>query len=290
MQESMNMKKPVPAALEPGLYLVSTPIGNLRDVTLRALDVLGAADLVVCEDTRVTGKLLEAFDLKKKMLPYNDHNAGRQRGPIIEAISGGQAVAMVSDAGTPLVSDPGFKLVRDCLDLGLTVTSVPGANAPLAALQLSGLPSDRFVFLGFLPPKQQARRTALQEWAAVKATLVIFETGPRLQESLADMADVLGARTAAVVREITKKFEESRRGLLPHLAAHYETEGPPKGEIVIVIGPPEEERVSDETLEAQLRRALKSMSVRDAAAFVAQASGESKKKIYDMALNLADEK
>jgi 16S rRNA (cytidine1402-2'-O)-methyltransferase len=281
----MNMEKP-PPRLSPGLYLVATPIGNLRDITLRALDVLSAASLVVCEDTRMTGKLLSAFSLKKKMLSYNDHNAPRQRGTVLEAISAGGAVAMVSDAGMPLVSDPGYKLVRDCLDQGFTVTSVPGANAPLAALQLSGLPPDRFVFLGFLPPKSPARRKVFTEWATAQATLIMFETGPRLQDSLADMASVLGNRPAAVVREITKMFEESRRGTLPELATHYDAEGPPKGEIVVVIGPPPEETVSAETLEFQLRRALKDMSVRDAAAFVAQASGQPKKKIYEMALRI----
>jgi 16S rRNA (cytidine1402-2'-O)-methyltransferase len=289
MQGSMNMAKPV-ITLQPGLYLVATPIGNLRDITLRALDVLQAAGLVVCEDTRVTGKLLSSFGLKKKLLPYNDHNAPRQRVKVLEAIAEGNAVAMVSDAGMPLVSDPGYKLVRECIDRGYAVTTVPGANAPLAALQLSGLPSDRFVFLGFLPPKSQARKKALAEWARTPATLILFETGPRLPESLADMASVLGARPAAVVREITKMFEEARRASLPDLAAHYEAQGQPKGEIVVVIGPPAEEQADEKTLAHQLRYALQTMSVRDAAAFVAEASGRPKKEVYEMALEITGEK
>lgn len=284
------MKKPEVAALPGGLYLVATPIGNLRDVTQRALDVLEAADLVVCEDTRVTGKLFEAYGLKKKMIPYNDHNADRQRGQVIEAVGAGRSVALVSDAGMPLISDPGYKLVRDCLDLGLMVTSVPGASATLTALQLSGLPSDRFSFIGFLPPKSAARKTVLREWMAVKTTLVMFETGPRLLASLADMGEVLGGRPLAVVREITKKFEEIKRGTAAELLASYDG-APPKGEIVVVAGPPPEtDAAADgDELDRQIRAALETMSVKDAAAFAAAATGLPKRQVYERALEIARE-
>jgi 16S rRNA (cytidine1402-2'-O)-methyltransferase len=282
----MNMKKFDTAALPPGLYLVATPIGNLRDITLRAIDVLAGADIVVCEDTRVTAKLLNAYDIKKKTIAYNDHNADRQRGPVLEMLGGGGRVALVSDAGTPLVSDPGFKLVRDALDLGIPVTPVPGACAPVAALQIAGLPTDRFVFLGFLPPKSGARRTALQEWLHTPATLIMFESGPRLAASLADMAAVFSAeRPAAVVREITKKFEESRRGTLAELAAWY-AENEALGEIVVLVGPGTAPAATEGDIETQLAAALKTMSVRDAAAFVAAATGEPKKKVYEIALKL----
>jgi 16S rRNA (cytidine1402-2'-O)-methyltransferase len=280
----MNYIKPVDLA--PGLYLVATPIGNLRDITLRALDVLAAADFIVCEDTRVTGKLLNAYEIKKKMLPYNDHNAPKQRGPVVEALAAGGRVAMVSDAGTPLVSDPGFKLVRDCLDLGIPVTALPGANAPLTALQLSGLPSDKFSFLGFLPPKSAARKKLLGGWKNSPAPLIVFETGPRLADSLADMKEALGDRPAAVVRELTKLFEESRRGLLSELLAAYEEEGPPKGEIVVVIGGAPEEESTAEDVEALLQKAMETMSVKDAAAFVAAQTGRPKKEVYEAALRL----
>jgi 16S rRNA (cytidine1402-2'-O)-methyltransferase len=282
----MNMKKFDTAELPPGLYLVATPIGNLRDITLRALDVLAGVDIVVCEDTRVTARLLAAYDIKKKTVSYNDHNADRQRGSVLEMLGNDARVALVSDAGTPLVSDPGYKLVRDALDLGIPVTPVPGACAPVAALQISGLPTDRFVFMGFLPPKSAARRTALQEWAATPATLVMFETGPRLAVSLTDMAAVLGTdRPAAVVREITKKFEESRRGTLAELATWY-ADNEALGEIVVVIGPGHAPTATESDIEEQLIAALKTMSVRDAAAAVAAATGQPKKRVYEIALKL----
>jgi 16S rRNA (cytidine1402-2'-O)-methyltransferase len=273
--------------LPPGLYLVATPIGNLRDITLRALDVLAAADLVVCEDTRVSGKLLQAYGIKNRLLPYNDHNASAQRGPIIEKLGADGRVALISDAGTPLISDPGYKLVRDCLDLGINVTTLPGANAVLPALQLSGLPSDRFTFAGFAPPKSAARQTWLRALQRVPGTLVTYETGPRLAAALADMAMVLGdERPAAVVREITKMFEESRRGTLRQLADSYAAEDAPKGEIVVVIGAGAEKQAGAEEIDEMLRTALAKMSVRDAAAHVAEATGEPKKAIYERALQI----
>lgn len=275
-----------PVQLAPGLYLVATPIGNLRDISLRALEVLAGVDLVLCEDTRMTGKLLQAHSIKNKMDVYNDHTADRVRGHVLESLAQGRRIALVSDAGTPLISDPGYKLVRDAQDLGLTVTAVPGANAVLTALQLSGLPTDKFCFLGFLPPKEKARCDVLREWAEVPGTLVIYETAPRLIESLADMAKTLGNRPAAVIRELTKMYEESRRDTLENLAAYYQESGEPKGEIVIVVGPPGEKTYDDAALEDLLRRAMVNMSVKDATAHVAEMTGQPKKKIYDLALGL----
>ncbi len=283
------MKSFETVALSPGLYIVATPIGNLRDMTLRALDVLASVDLIVCEDTRVTGKLLNAFGISKKMLPYNDHNAANQRGPVLEKLSGGGRIALVSDAGMPLVSDPGYKLVRDCLDLGIFVTSLPGANAPLTALQLSGLPSDKFCFLGFLPAKRQARLAVMKEWKDAPGTLAVFETGPRLCDSLEDMLEAWGDRPAAVVREMTKLFEQSRRGSLLELAAFYRDDGAPKGEIVVVVGGPPEREYADEDLEKMVAEALETMSVKEASAHVARETGVSKKKLYEMALGLKEE-
>ncbi|MFN3461372.1 MAG: 16S rRNA (cytidine(1402)-2'-O)-methyltransferase [Oceanibaculum sp.] len=277
-------------SLTPALYIVATPIGNLGDLTMRARDILAAADLVACEDTRVTGKLLSAFGLKRPLLAYNDHNAEKVRPTLLEAVRQGKAVALVSDAGTPLISDPGYKLVRDAAEAGLAVTAAPGPSALLAALVLAGLPTDRFLFAGFLPPKSGARRTALGELASVPATLVFYESGPRLAASLADMAAVLGDRPAAVARELTKLFEEVRRDPLSALAAHYAEAGPPKGEIVIVVGAPAAQAASADTLDAALRRALASNSTRDAAALVAGETGLPRKQVYARALELARER
>ena len=281
-------RKPV-TALTPALYIVATPIGNLGDLTMRARDILAAADLVACEDTRITGKLLTAFGLKRPLIAYNDHNADKVRPTLLDALRQGKAVALVSDAGTPLVSDPGYKLVRDVAAAGLAVTAAPGPSALLTALVLAGLPTDRFLFAGFLPPKSGARRTALGELAAVPATLVFYESGPRLAASLADMAAVLGDRPAAVARELTKLFEEVRRDPLSALAAHYAEAGPPKGEIVVVVGAPAAQAASADTLDAALRRALADNSTRDAAALVAGETGLPRKQVYARALELARE-
>lgn len=277
-----------PADLPAGLYLVATPIGNLRDMTIRAIDVLATVDLVLCEDTRMTGKLLMAHGIKAQKLDvYNDHSADRMRPKILEQLAMGKRIALVSDAGTPLISDPGFKLVRDAQDLGLNVTSLPGANAVLTAMQLSGLPTDKFAFLGFLPPKEKARRDVLREWADTPGTLVVYESAPRLIDSLSDMADVLGAtRMAAVTRELTKMFEEVRRDTLENLVTYYQEVGAPKGEIVIVIGPPEEKTYDTAALEKMLRKALQDSSVKDAAAQVALLTGQPKKTLYELALSL----
>jgi 16S rRNA (cytidine1402-2'-O)-methyltransferase len=270
--------------LAPGLYVVATPIGNAGDVSLRALDVLGRADLVVCEDTRVTSKLLAKHGLKPSLAAYHEHNAARQRPQLLARLAVGGAIALVSDAGTPLVSDPGYKLVREAIAAGIKVTALPGPAAPLAALVLSGLPSDRFLFAGFLPPKSAARRTALAALAAVPATLIFFESAGRLAASLADMAAVLGPRQAAVARELTKLYEEVRRGPLDGLAAHYAEAGPPKGEIVLVVGPPEADTAGTVDLDAALDQALATMSLRDAADAVAAASGRPRREVYARAL------
>ena len=286
---SSRAERPVPKAtpMKPGFYLVATPIGNLRDITFRALDVLSSADLIVCEDTRVTGKLMSAYGFKKKMQVYNDHSTDYQRGALIEIVQSGQSIAVLSDAGTPLVSDPGYKLVRAAIEQELYVTSVPGPNAALSALQLSGLPTDQFSFLGFLPPKSTARQTALKKWQDTPGTLIIYETGPRLIDSLQDMRAALGNRDAAVMRELTKMYEETQRGTLSDLILHYTNEGTPKGEIVVTLGQALAEIVSTESIERQLQKALETMSVRDAAEVVAQATGKPKKTIYTLALKLA---
>jgi 16S rRNA (cytidine1402-2'-O)-methyltransferase len=275
--------------LAPGLYLVATPIGNVEDITLRALKTLGQADVIVCEDTRVSAKLLARHGIERPLLAYHEHNAERMRPLLLERLKRGERMALISDAGTPLVSDPGFKLVRAALAENLPVTTLPGPSAALAALVLSGLPSDRFLFAGFLPPKTAARRRALAGLQEVKATLVFFESGPRLGEALADMAAVLGERDAAVARELTKLYEEVRRGALAALAAHYAAAGPPRGELVVVVGPPATTApaVSDEALDHQLAEALGHMSIRDASAAVAAATGKPRREVYARALLVA---
>lgn len=275
-----------PRAFAPGLYLVATPIGNARDISLRALDLLAAADVVACEDTRVTGKLLSMHGLSRPLFAYHDHNAQRAGPALIERLKRGEIVALCSDAGTPLISDPGYDLVRAALAADLPVTALPGPSAALAALTLSGLPADRFLFAGFPPPKAAARRRALQELAAVPATLVFYESPNRLAESLADMASVLGPRRAAVARELTKLFEEVRRDALPALADHYAQAGPPKGEVVVVVARGEAKPASDAEVDAALAAALDEMSLADAAADVAAATGRPKREVYARALAL----
>ncbi len=273
----------------PGLYLVATPIGNSGDITLRALEVLKGADLVACEDTRVTAKLLTRFGIHAHTVPYHEHNAALMRPRLLERLREGQVVALVSDAGTPLISDPGYKLVQAVIDAGLAVTALPGASAVLTALQLSGLPSDRFLFLGFLPNKTVARRAAIEAVAAVDATLVCYESAQRLVAMLGESAEVLGPRPAAVARELTKLFEEVRRCSLSELAHHYSVAGPPKGEVVVVIGPPcgsESEGFDPAGLDSVLKRSLESSSLRDAVASVCRLSGLPRKTVYARALAL----
>lgn len=270
-----------------GLYLVATPIGNLGDISLRALEVLAGADVIACEDTRVTRKLTERFGIETPLTAYHEHNAAEARPKLLARLAQGEAVALVSDAGTPLISDPGYKLVREAADAGHAVTALPGASAVLAALSVAGLPTDRFFFEGFLPPKQAARQKRIAELIAMPATLVLFESGPRLAAALADLAAGLGARAAAVCRELTKLHEEVRRGDLATLARDYEAGAETRGEIVIVIAPPAEQETANEDVDAMLRNALARVSVKDAVGEVALATGRARRDVYQRALALA---
>jgi 16S rRNA (cytidine1402-2'-O)-methyltransferase len=272
-------------ALPPGLYIVATPIGNLSDLSPRAADVLARADLIAVEDSRVTAKLLHHIGAKRPMLPYHDHNAERVRPRLLERMRQ-EAVALVSDAGTPLISDPGYKLVRDARAAGIAVTTVPGPSAVVAALTLAGLPTDRFLFLGFLPQKGGARATAIAEVAAVRATLVLYESGPRLASTLEALRAGLGDREAAVAREISKRFEETVTGTLSELAARY-AEAAPKGEIVVVVAPPgEAEAAGEEDVDEALREAMGRLSASRAAAEVAERLGVPRRQAYERALKL----
>jgi 16S rRNA (cytidine1402-2'-O)-methyltransferase len=272
-------------ALPPGLYIVATPIGNLSDLSPRAADVLARADLIAVEDSRVTSKLLHHIGVKRPMLPYHDHNAERVRPQLLERMRE-CAVALVSDAGTPLISDPGYKLVRDARAAGIPVTTIPGPSAVVAALTLAGLPTDRFLFLGFLPPKGGAKAAAIAEVALVRATLVLYESGPRLAATLQALAAGLGAREAAVAREISKKFEETVTGTLAELAERY-AQAPPRGEIVIVVAPPgEAEAAGEEQVDSALREAMARLSASRAAAEVAQKLGVPRRQAYERALKL----
>lgn len=283
--------RPASPHLEAGLYVVATPIGNLRDVTLRALDVLGAADVVFAEDTRVTRKLLDAYGLSPRLASYHEHNAEAARAQAMAALEAGRVVALVSDAGTPLVSDPGFKLARAAIEAGHRVIPIPGASASLAALVAAGLPTDQFFFAGFAPTKRGARRAWLAELAEISATLLIYDTGPRLAESLADMAEIFGARQAAVARELTKMFEEVRRAPLAELAAHYaQADAEARGEFVLVIeGAPAAAPADETAIDAFLRVALSKMSVKEAASAVAEKLNVPRKLAYGRALALKDE-
>ena len=272
--------------VSPGLHIVATPIGNLRDITLRALDTLSGVDFVLAEDTRTTKKLFSHYGISTALEPYHDHNATRARPSILRRLGEGARVALVSDAGTPLVSDPGYKLVREAAEAGITVYAVPGASAALAALTVAGLPSDRFLFSGFLPQKSGARRTTLTELRDIPATLIFYETGPRLGAALADMAAVLGARAAVVARELTKLYEEAVRGTLAELAARYAA-APPKGEIVVLVAAPDgAAAVDDAEVDTRLAAALESLSLRDAADQVAGVTGRPRREVYQRALAL----
>jgi 16S rRNA (cytidine1402-2'-O)-methyltransferase len=274
------------APLAPGLYVVATPIGNLRDITLRALDVLAAADLVLAEDTRVAGKLLGAYGLSARLERYDEHGAERSRPKAMAALAEGKRVALISDAGTPLVSDPGYKLVREAAAAGLAVFPIPGPSALLAGLSAAGLPTDRFLFAGFPPPKSAARRTFLEELAPIRGTLVFFEGGSRLAASLADMAAVLGAaREAVVCRELTKLYETLYRGPLAELAADPRLDAP-KGEIVILVGPGHDAEASAGDIDTALADALLRLRPAEAAAEVAKALGLSRRDVYQRAMAL----
>ena len=280
-----DIRKARPIA--PGLYVVATPIGNLGDMTLRGVQTLAAASVIACEDTRVTGRLASHFGLRVPLTPYHEHNAAEMRPRLLARLAAGEVVALVSDAGTPLVSDPGFKLVDAAREAGYPVIPIPGPSALLAALVAAGLPTDAFFFDGFLPAKGGERRSRLAVLKAIPGTLVLFETGPRLAASLADAATVLGPRLAAVCRELTKLHEEIRRAPLPDLAAHYAEAGAPKGEIVVVIEPPGEAPALPEAdVDAMLASALRHASVKDAAAAVSEATGLPKRDLYQRALAL----
>jgi 16S rRNA (cytidine1402-2'-O)-methyltransferase len=274
--------------LAPALYLVATPIGNLADISLRALAILARADLIAAEDTRHSKKLLSHFALRGELTPYHEHNAEKERPKLLARLSAGQSVALISDAGTPLVSDPGYKLVRAALEAGLTVISIPGPSASLAALTSSGLPTDTFLFAGFLPPKSGARRGRLEALRTVPATLILFESASRLGKSLADMADLLGAREAAVAKELTKLHEGVTRGRLDRLAGVFADGEALKGEFVVVVAPPAADQAepSDEMIVEQLAKSLKLDSFRDAVRSVAEVLNVSRARVYELGLKL----
>ncbi len=267
-----------------GLYIVATPIGNLGDVTLRAVEALRSVAAVACEDTRVTGKLLSHLGIKQKLIRYDDH-AGEEARERLLALAAEQPVALVSDAGTPLISDPGYRLIREARERGIAVTSLPGPSAAVVALTLAGLPTDRFLFAGFLPSKDKARRDTLAELGAVKATLVFYETAPRLNASLTALAEILPGREVAVARELTKRFEECRTGSPDELAAHYSAH-PPKGEIVLLVAPPGERGPGEFDVDALLHTELAANKASQAAANVARATGLDRKAVYARALEL----
>ena len=275
--------------LSAGLYVVATPIGNLRDITLRALDVLNGADLIACEDTRMTKRLLDRYGITTPTTRYDDHSSARDRDALIARIARDEAVALVSDAGTPLVSDPGFKLVRAVLAAGHNVVPIPGPSSILAGLSAAGLPSDQFFFGGFLPDKQAARQTALTRHLARGETVIVFEAARRLPACLADVAAIDGTRDIAVARELTKRFEEITRGTATELEAHYQKEGPPRGEVVLLLAPAPKTEGADADVDAALREALKTLSVKEAATALAYATGRKRRDLYNRAVELNEE-
>jgi 16S rRNA (cytidine1402-2'-O)-methyltransferase len=281
---------PAPRAAA-ALHLVATPIGNLGDITLRALQTLAGVDVIACEDTRITRRLTERYGISAELIPYHEHNAATARPKILEKLAQGAAIALVSDAGTPLISDPGFKLVREACAAGHAVTALPGPSSVLTALAVAALPTDRFFFEGFLPAKETARRARLSELARIDATLLLFESGNRVQATLADLAGIMGAREAAICRELTKLHEEVTRGALSALAAQAEMLET-RGEFVLVIGPPaaDAQTLTEEALDNLLREQLVRHSVKDAVAHAVELSGRPRREIYARALELAKEK
>ncbi len=282
-----ELRRRVGVPLAPGLYLVATPIGNLADVTLRALATLAHANVVYCEDTRHSRTLLAHFAIGTPLRPYHEHNAQAERPRILAQLAAGRAIALISDAGTPLISDPGYKLVRDVIDAGHSVTALPGASAVLCGLAIAGLPTDAFHFAGFLPPREGARRTRLKELAPIPGTLVLFEAPTRLADTLQDMAAVLGARQASVARELTKRFETVHRGTLPELAAWAVSETI-KGEIVVMVAPAESVAADDALIITELQKRVAEMSMRDAVREVAEALDVPRSRVYDLGLALKD--
>ncbi len=279
--------------LSAGLYIVATPIGNLADLSKRAETMLSKADYIACEDTRVTSKLLSSYLIKKPLIQYHEHNGEVQRPKILQKITDGASVALVSDAGTPLISDPGYKLVDEARESGLYVTAAPGPCALVTALSLAGLPTDRFMFMGFPPNKTKARTDWFSAETNTRSSLIFYESARRLPDCLKDAASVMADRHVAVCRELTKKFEEVVRGPLAEVAEHYQNEGPPKGEVVVILSAPEKKPVSTTTHEADidsmLKNALKYMRVKDAASFVSDITGLKRKGLYSRALELDKE-
>ena len=274
----------------PGLYLVATPIGNLGDITLRALETLAGVDLIACEDTRITRRLTERYAVEVPLTPYHEHNAAAARPKILQQLAEGISIALVSDAGTPLVSDPGFKLVREVCTAGHSVTALPGPSSVLAALSVAALPTDRFFFEGFLPAKEAARRKRLAELARIDATLVLFESGGRLADTLRDLAEAMGQRDAAICRELTKLHEDIRRAPIAELAKSLD-QLETRGEFVLVIGPPPAgaQVMQNDELDGLLRDRLKHDSVKDAVAHAVELSGRPRREVYARALELARE-
>ncbi|MBN42454.1 MAG: 16S rRNA (cytidine(1402)-2'-O)-methyltransferase [Alphaproteobacteria bacterium] len=273
-----------------GLHLVATPIGNLGDITLRALDVLASADAILCEDTRVTRKLLSRYNISTPSLVYNDHNAQRMLPRLMKRLNEGNSLALVTDAGTPLISDPGYRLVEATIAADIPLHMLPGASAALAGLVLSGLPSDGFFFAGFPPTRTTARQKRFAELAAIPGSIIFFESARRLAASLSDLHQVLGDRPAAIAREITKLHEEVHRGSLGTLAKYYAEEGAPRGEIVITVAPPTIHKVDNDTLRAKLTDALAGQSLRDAVAEVSTETGRARREVYRLALEISSEK
>jgi 16S rRNA (cytidine1402-2'-O)-methyltransferase len=286
----LNGQPAVAPWLAPGLHVVATPIGNLRDITVRALEVLAAAELIACEDTRVSRKLLDHYGIATPLTPYHEHNAAAARPKLLGRLAQGCALALISDAGTPLVSDPGYRLVREAREAGHPVTAVPGASSVLAALTICGLPTDRFYFEGFLPVKGGQRRSRIAELSRIPATLVLFESGPRVAASLADLGAGLGNREAAVCRELTKLHEEVRRGELGTLAVEHAERAETRGEFVIVIAPPPQVRAEAVDLDSLLRGALERLSLKEAVAEIAAVTGLPRRQVYQRALALAKDR
>ncbi len=269
-----------------GLYLVATPIGTLSDISLHALEVLKGVDIIACEDTRVTQKLLTHYGISSKVLAYHDHNASKMRPKLMQALEAGKSIALVSDAGTPLIADPGYQLVRDAYENSIAVTSVPGACSPIVALTLSGLPTDRFCFAGFIPPKSQQRQTFFAQFTPQHGTLIFFETAKRLLASLQDMQIVWDDAQGCVARELTKKFEEVQIGALSKLIQHYETVGAPRGEVIVLVDSRTFQQSEDSRLDELLAIVLQKTSLRDGVDLVAEVTGKSRRDVYQKALQL----
>ncbi len=279
----INRKK----SFSPGLYVTATPIGNLGDITVRALELLSTADLIACEDKRVSAKLLSHYDIKTPLIAYHDHNARSVMPTLIAKLNDDQVVALISDAGTPLISDPGYKLINECQQQNIAVTSLPGASALLCALTNAGMPTDHFQFCGFLPPKTTARKKELEKSSKLGTTLIYYESPKRLLGALSDMRDVFGNREVAVCRELTKLYEEVTKDNIENVIAHYEKKPSIKGEIVIVVGPSKEERDLVNELDDALLKALEKLSVREAVAAVTYMTGRKRKEVYKRALEIA---